>query len=146
MKRAGLLALVAVLALTAYSSGVWAHGGRPLSAIMIGSEEVPPGDPDGIGVAELTFNPGLNEVCWHISVMNIALPATAAHIHRAPAGVAGPVVVPLSPPDSSGMSSGCRAGVDRDLILDIMHNPQEYYVNVHNADYPAGAVRGQLGK
>jgi hypothetical protein len=34
---------------------------------------------------------------------------------------------------------------DRELLKAIASDPEDYYVNVHNADYPAGAVRGQLG-
>ena len=64
----------------------------------------------------------------------------AAHIHIGAAGVAGGVAVPLSP------TSGCVDGVDKDLIKDIRQNPGNYYVNVHNADFPPGAVRGQLSK
>lgn len=119
-------------------------GGRPFTVAMSGGDEAPgPGDPDGSGTAVLTFNPGLGQVCWSLSVVGID-PATAAHIHRAPAGSPGPVVIPLSPP-TNGMSSGC-AEVDSQLILDIIQNPEEFYVNVHNAIYPAGAIRGQLGR
>jgi hypothetical protein len=78
-------------------------------------------------------------------VENITLPATAAHIHVGATGVAGPVVVALSAPDASGHASGC-ATADHDLIKAIRQNPESYYVNVHNTDYPAGAVRGQLTK
>jgi hypothetical protein len=53
--------------------------------------------------------------------------------------------VPLSAPDASGFASGCTS-VDRAEIKEIIQHPEEYYVNVHNADYPAGAVRGQLSK
>jgi len=55
----------------------------------------------------------------------------------------GPVVVPLDAP-TDGSSSGC-ATVDRALAKDIRQNPEDYYVNVHNAEFPAGAIRGQLG-
>jgi hypothetical protein len=34
----------------------------------------------------------------------------------------------------------------RELILEILQNPEGFYVNVHNADFPAGAVRGQLSR
>ncbi len=55
------------------------------------------------------------------------------------------MVVPLTAPDESGFSSGC-AEVSREVALDILKNPEDYYVNVHNAEYPAGARRGQLSK
>jgi hypothetical protein len=84
-------------------------------------------------------------VCWEITVSNITLPAAAAHIHEGEAGVAGPVDITLSPPDASGKSSGCTSA-SRAEIKEIMHEPDEYYVNVHTSDYPAGALRGQLEK
>ena len=71
-------------------------------------------------------------------------PATAAHIHEAPAGQAGPVVVPLAAP-TDGTSSGCVT-LEREELKEIAKNPDDYYVNVHNAEFPAGALRGQLGK
>jgi hypothetical protein len=57
---------------------------------------------------------------------------------------AGPVVVPLAPP-TDGTSSGC-AEVSREFALAILKSPSDYYVNVHNAEFPAGALRGQLSK
>lgn len=121
------------------------NGGRPLSAMLSGNQEVPgPGDPDGTGQVQLALNHGQRTISFSLSVSDID-PATAAHIHRAPAGSAGPVVVGLTAP-TSGSSSGTISNVDRDLIKDIMKNPENYYVNVHNAAYPPGAVRGQLGK
>lgn len=124
------------------------HGGRPFATAM--TQEVtatPPyqGDADGSGTALLTVNRGQREVCWELSVSNVTLPATAAHIHKAVAGVRGPVVVGLSAPDAAGHASGCVGDRAADLLRDILTNPTGYYVNVHTTDYPAGAVRGQLG-
>jgi len=82
-------------------------------------------------------------VCWELTAENID-PAVAAHIHKAPAGVAGGVVVTLSPP-TTGMSSGC-AEVDSALVMEIRQFPENFYVNVHNPAFPAGAIRGQLRK
>src|SRR6266496_4983677 len=138
-----VMILLTVLALTSIAAD---SSGRKFTTTLTGAAEVPPGDPDGSGTATITLNYGQGQVCWEITVSGITLPATAAHIHVAPAGVAGPVVVPLSPPDASGSSSGCVSGVDPDLIKAIIQNPEQYYVNVHNADFPAGAVRGQLSK
>ncbi|MEO7711859.1 MAG: CHRD domain-containing protein [Gemmatimonadaceae bacterium] len=122
--------------------GVADQGGRLLTATLTGASEVPgPGDPDGTGTARVTVNAGQGLVCYELRVANIA-PATAAHIHEAPAGTAGPVRVTLKAP-STGMSSGCVT-VSREFAKELAADPSDYYVNVHNAQFPAGAVRGQL--
>ena len=119
-------------------------GGRKLSATLTGAAEVPgPGDPDGGGTADITVNPGQNQVCYHVMVSNIAAP-TAGHIHLGAAGTAGPPKVTLAA-FAGNMSHGC-ATVERELALAILKDPAQYYVNVHTADFPNGAVRGQLNK
>jgi hypothetical protein len=111
---------------------------------LTGAEEVPgPGDPDGKGLARIKLLPKEELVCWSIKVVDIKLPAIGAHIHQAPRGVAGPIVVPLSNPNELGLASGC-ASVDRSLIVAIAKAPSNFYVNVHTEDFPAGALRGQL--
>jgi hypothetical protein len=138
------LAAGLLMALTLTAVAVADDSGRPLATTMTGAAEVPgPGDPDGSGTASIRLNPGQGEVCFELTVSGIA-PATAAHIHVGAVGVAGPVVVGLTPP-TSGTSSGCVTA-DPTLIKAIIQNPEQYYVNVHNADFPAGAVRGQLSK
>jgi hypothetical protein len=107
-----------------------------LGAVLVGGNEVPTtGDPDGFGFADVRVKRG--EVCWRISV-NAVEPITAAHIHAGPTGVAGPVVVPLEP-----YRAGCLDTANRTARF-IRQHPEEFYVNVHNADFPAGALRGQL--
>ena len=68
-----------------------------------------------------------------------------AHIHKAAADAAGPVALPLNPPDTAGKSSG-YATADAALVTDMLANPAGYYVNVHNTEFRVGAVRGQLTK
>jgi hypothetical protein len=110
---------------------------------MTGEEEAPgPGDPDGFGFATVTLIESQGLVCYSLTAFGIE-PATAAHIHVAPIGEPGPVVVPLDPP-TEGASGGCTEA-DPELIAAILENPENYYVNVHNEEYPAGAIRGQLG-
>lgn len=115
-----------------------------LMAALTGAAEVPgPGDTDGGGTAKITLNQGKGEVCYELTVTNVAAPS-AAHIHAGIAGQSGAVKVPLDAP-ANGSAKGC-VNVDKDLLKDIMQNPANYYVNVHNAEFPQGAVRGQLGK
>ena len=122
------------------------RGGRPLSATLTGAAERPgPGDADGTGTATIRVTPGLGRVCFVLNVANITLPSAAAHIHIAPPTDPGPVVVTLTAPDATGSSQGCVA-TTRALVKAILKNPSAYYVNVHTSDFPAGAVRGQLGK
>lgn len=107
---------------------------------LTGDEEVPgPGDPDGRGLAVVVVTG--ERVCTTVSVRGIES-ATAAHIHRGAAGTAGPVVVHLKTP-ARGASRSCTT-VEHALARDIRQHPSEFYVNVHNTPYPAGAVRGQL--
>lgn len=114
----------------------------PLSFTLTGAAEAPgPGDTDGSGKVTLTLNPDKGEVCYEITVADIQ-PATAAHIHEAPAGKAGPVKVGLDAP-KNGSSKGC-VSADGELIKAMLKSPSNYYVNVHNAEFKAGAVRGQL--
>jgi CHRD domain len=103
------------------------------------------GDPDGTGSARITLDQGQGTICWRIVVSNLTLPAVAAHIHSAVAG-AGPIAVPLSPPDATGKSSGCATDVSHSLIKAIRQHPSQYYVNVHTTDFSAAAARGQLSK
>ena len=146
MTRAAQLALsLAASAALIAGSAVASDGGRKLQTSLTGGVEVPgPGDPDGSGMAHITVNPGQNQVCYKLHVSNIAV-ATAAHIHEAPVGASGPVVVSLGAPNASGTSSGCVT-VTRALALEILKDPGDYYVNVHNTPFPNGAVRGQLSK
>ena len=136
------IALALALASTVVLAGGAMAGGRPISVRLTGPAEAPgPGDPDGSGTASFTFNPGKGEVCFEYSVTGVA-PLAAAHIHVAPPGSPGPVVIPM-PPSSPTGGSGCVTA-DRDLIVAIIRDPGAYYFNVHNADYPAGALRAQL--
>ncbi len=110
---------------------------------MTGLQEVPaPGDPDGNGTVEIRVVPATGAVCWNLYA-RATEPATAAHIHRGAAGSAGPPVVTLTTPDANGRSQGC-ATVDEQIVRQMSMAAQDFYVNVHNAAYPQGAIRGQL--
>jgi CHRD domain-containing protein len=112
-------------------------GGNSLHATLSGKVEVPKGDPDGTGTAEVKING--SQVCWEITAAKIGKP-NAAHIHKGGPGKAGPVVVPFG---KTYKQKGCQKATAA-IAKAIQQKPAAYYVNVHNVKYPGGAVRGQL--
>jgi hypothetical protein len=139
------------------------HGGTPFMAVLVPQTEVTQagGDPNPFasGVAFVTLNSGQEEICFKMSFSGLSAPVSDAHIHAAPAGVSGSVVVPFAAPVApllpavrEGTVARC-VPADRELIKAIRKNPENYYVNIHtrsnpstSADRPAGAIRGQLSR
>ena len=120
-----------------------------LAATLTGANEVPgPGDPDGRGRAVVRL--AGDQACFLLQWSGIGAP-TASHIHEGRAGMPGPVVVPFfqpgvnaaSLPDTLSSVAGC-AEVDPALAARIAAKPSGWYVNIHTADFPGGAIRGQL--
>ena len=149
------VAAVGVLALTGVASA--GHTNAVLEANLDGRSEVATGasdrrlvgDPDGRGEAYVFGVDGdATTLCYVLTVSKLS-GATAAHIHEGAAGQNGPVVVNLAAP-ADGNAADCltegEAGkfVGDQTVADILENPQDYYVNVHNPEFPGGAIRGQL--
>lgn len=130
--------LLATLGLSAALASAASAGTITYIVPLTGAQEAPgPGDPDGTGVATLVLDPQTNTIDWNIVVNNIVLPITGAHIHQAPAGSPGPIVIGF------GTQLSGSGLVDPD-VSNVIANPTGYYVNVHNSEFPGGAIRGQL--
>ncbi len=152
----GMAACVAVAATVVHAVGQpKGVSGRPLAAGLLGENEIPPAETEGIGIADLRLNSGLRKIGMDLSIEDTAS-ITRIHIHAGDAGTNGPVVVTffdtVAGPDVDPIPVG-RDGllasfvaekVDRDLIKNIRKNPHDYYVNVHTEDFPGGELRGQL--
>ena len=137
-RASAFLVLIAALALAGCSGG-GSDEGRFVVALSGAAEAPGPGAAGGSGSATLTLNRGQHKVCYELTVAGIG-DITAMHIHRAEAEKSGPVVVNFGMP----AASGCAEHVDGDLIKRIIDKPAEYYFNAHTAEFPDGAVRGQL--
>ena len=139
--RKFMVAALAALALPALALASSQAMSPVVSSKLKGSNEVPAkGDPNGGGFVVVTFKATKGMACWEFKgVKGIAAP-NAAHIHKGRSGVAGPVVIPFG---GAYKAKGCQAA-KKSLIEAIETNPNRYYVNIHNAKYPGGALRGQL--
>ena len=100
------------------------------------------GDKNGSGTAYVALITSEDRLCYSLEASKIE-PATEAHIHEGTASERGPAVVDLDPPPKDGTSSGCT-DVNPALLRNLLEKPERYYVDVHNKDFPQGAIRGQL--
>ncbi len=123
-----------------------ALAGHTFTASLIGERSVPgPGDPDGAGYAIVTVDG--SDIYYSIVVRNIVMP-TASHIHAGVAGTSGGVFVGFTAPwvelDSGVWATRGAVAADEATVNALVALPRTYYVNVHNAEFGAGAIRGQL--
>ena len=126
-----------------------------------GEQEVPPNDSRARGQAVFQLDADGTALHYRLIVANLH-DVTMAHIHLAPVGVNGSVVVwlyPDGPPPQliPGRSSGVLAAgtiTASDLVgplagmsvADLVDEMRvgNTYVNIHTSAFPAGEVRGQI--
>ena len=113
-----------------------------LTADLSSENEVPSSETGASGEADVELDPGRGRICVEIEAEGLAGDVVAGHIHAAPAGVNGGVVVNLGV--DSAEFEACVDGIDPGLIRAIASNPADYYINIHTTAVPSGEVRGQL--
>ncbi|MEP6514006.1 MAG: CHRD domain-containing protein, partial [Parafilimonas sp.] len=114
-----------------------------LSGNLEEAQEVPPTGSTAIGSVKALLDKGTDSVFVTGNYFGLSDTPTAAHIHRAPVGVAGPVIVSLN---ARGSDTGAVSGAGLLVASDVMEMVNgNTYVNVHSSLFPAGEIRGQLG-
>jgi hypothetical protein len=155
-----ILVLSAILLLNIAATGT-ALAGPVFTAGLSGLQEAPSNASTATGFATFTFNDALTELSYELSVFGL-IDVTAAHIHLAPVGSNGPIVLwlypfglpaQLIPGESNGLLSqrtvtsadlvNVLAGQSLSALLTEMIAGNAY-VNVHTAAIPAGEIRGQI--
>jgi hypothetical protein len=106
-----------------------------------GVNEEPDADLDGTGAANVTVNSSTGQVCVSLTSTGIA-DITAMHIHEGSVGVNGPIRVDFAV--TSGTSAATCVTTSAAQAAAINAAPAGFYLNAHNADFPDGAIRGQL--
>ena len=146
MKQPGVLLVLVtfVVAVSFVLASEQYKNGKMKTTTLTGLNEVKSlGDPDGTGILKFTLKTEEGKFCYDLNISNISDP-TSATINFGTRDSSGDVLITLQPP-TLGSSADCVT-LDADRIGDIIRNPGSYYVNVLNADFPEGAIRGQLGK
>jgi hypothetical protein len=163
--RGSALVLASVIAGVAFVGATYLRAGHTnivLSAQLSGGQEVGnapgiAGDPNGRGEAYVFGIDGDAETLCYVltvdKVQRVPVPQMMAHIHEGPAGTNGPVVAALAGPED-GTAADCLSEYEggkfptgeRGIVQRILNNPSNFYVNVHNPEYPGGAIRGQLDR
>jgi hypothetical protein len=113
-----------------------------LVSTLNGANETGGGDPDGTGRFSAEIDAETGDVCYILVAEKVAKPV-AAHIHSGAAGTDGGPVLTI---EVTGPDGDLCLAAEPDVLKPIVATPEAYYVNVHTADFPKGAVRGQLAK
>jgi uncharacterized surface protein with fasciclin (FAS1) repeats len=129
--------------LPAYLSAESLH----LSASLDPDQEVPAVTSEAAGEATMSIDPASRDFVLTVNIVGLD-PAnlTGAHLHLAPAGANGPVVVSLDLALFQG-DANLLVGVFSDALPaenlgDLLSGAM--YINVHTDDNPSGEIRGQL--
>ena len=133
-----LLALAATLLIT---SGAQAAS-VDYNLVFSGANEVPANASPGTASGILTVNDTTGEISWNFAYADLQGTITAMHIHNAPAGANGGVVVGLGIAGGAGTLSDSTT--DLTQAGNINADPTNYYVNIHSNVYPGGELRAQL--
>ena len=134
-RAATVLALAALLG--ACSHGPHHPGGHDVT--LTGAQEVPANTSTASGHSDIRV---AHDRSVSGGVRYTGMVATVAHIHEAPVGANGPVIVPLVK-TADGMFA-VPAGAMLTPSQYASYQAGNLYVNVHSAAYPAGEIRAQL--
>jgi CHRD domain/Secretion system C-terminal sorting domain len=118
----------------------------PLSARMSGAQEVPANASTAKGTFDGIFDPYSRVIAFHFDYSGLAANATASHFHIGAAGANGGVTLDFV---AQGFQTGGTSG-EFVKVLTLTEAQADalktgrIYVNIHNAAFPGGEIRGQI--
>ncbi len=113
-------------------------------AFLAGANETPPNGSPATGFGTLTLNAAMNQAMIELTWSNLTAPTTAAHIHGpAAVGVPGPVIIPFTPfPNATSGIFTATVNITAQQLMWLQDGL--LYMNIHDANFPGGEIRGQL--
>jgi CHRD domain/Secretion system C-terminal sorting domain len=118
----------------------------PLSARLSGAQEVPANASTARGSFEGIFDPYSRVIAFRFEYSGLTANASASHFHMGAAGANGGVTLDFGP---QGFQTGARSGEFVKVLtltqaqVDALIGGR-IYVNIHNASFPGGEIRGQI--
>ena len=141
--RAILLGSAVSGLMAAMTTGVFADAGGAAHVPLNNGQEAPK-PVNGGASGEFSWTLDGTTFCWELTVSGLSTPAIAAHVHEAPRGVPGPVVIPLTVQSATEFTTDGCTEISSGLAADLISEPENYYVNVHTSTNQPGEIRGQL--
>lgn len=133
--------VLSVFAAVLFLSGcaMWERMTGGSSMKLTGAQEVPNVTTSATGTADIKVNDD-RTVAGKVNVSGMK--PSAAHIHEAPAGQNGPVIIPLTKTSDTTFTVPANAKLTEAQYKSFKAG--NLYVNVHSAAHPNGEVRAQL--
>jgi len=116
---------------------------RAFTGMLDSEQEVAEVNSEATGLATFNLSKSGMRVNYRVVVEGLTGPIAMAHLHNAPAGSDGPVIVDLGDGIDGNVISGSFDPTEFEGLMDLMMSG-DIYINVHTAEFPAGEVRGQL--
>jgi len=135
LDRSLRLALGTILAV-GISGAAW---GQEIKVALSGGQEIPPVTTSASGAGVITVGPD-KSVSGRVAVSGMVV--SVAHIHEAPAGGNGPIIIPLvmAPDNVWRVPEGAK-------LTDAQYDSYKagnLYFNIHSDTYKKGEIRGQI--
>ncbi len=131
-----VIVAAAVLLFAGFSSTAWSD---ELKVVLSGDQEIPPVTTSASGTGTISVAAD-KSVRGSVTITGVS--PIAAHIHEAPAGKSGPIVIPLVKTADNvwSVAEGAK-------LTDAQYESYKasgLYYNVHSAAYKGGEIRGQI--
>jgi hypothetical protein len=131
-----ILVGVLTVSIAGYSGSIL---GEEVKVTLSGNQEIPPVTTSGSGTG--TFNVGEDKsVSGTVTITGLAV--TVAHIHEAPAGSNGPIIIPLT--KTSDTVWVIPAGARLTDAQYASYKAGNLYYNFHTEAHRSGEIRGQI--
>ena len=140
MKKTSLLAAAVLAAALTGQAAIF-----NFTATLTGGQEATPNLSTAVGTASATYDSVTGQFSFGGTYSGLTSAATEAHIHFGDPGVAGPIVLPVTliPPNStSGAMAANFSPLGAPMPAQLL--AEDWYVNIHNVNFPGGEIRGQL--